>query len=127
MNVLTRISNAVKVLFGKPMTLTAYDRKDVHYVRVKDIINIVSEIKGVPVIDIISNRRQHKITGARHLAMAAALRFTRANYSDIGRVFNKDHSTVYNAEAKYQRADMYMMSDLNTVKKRLDEIAQYAA
>ena len=127
MNVLTRISNAVKVLFGKPMTLTAYDRKDVHYVRVKDIINIVSEIKGVPVIDIISNRRQRKITGARHLAMVAALRFTRANYSDIGRVFGRDHSTVYNAENKYKRADMYMLSDLNTVKKRLDEIAQRAA
>lgn len=127
MTVLTRISNAIKVLFGKPLTLTAYDRKDVHYVRVKDIINIVSEIKGVPVIDIISNRRQHKITGARHLAMVAALRFTRANYSDIGRVFGKDHSTVYNAENKYKRADMYMLSDLNTVKKRLDEIAQRAA
>lgn len=109
------------------MTLTAYDRKDVHYVRVKDIINIVSEIKGVPVIDIISNRRQHKITSARHLAMVAALRFTRANYSDIGRVFGRDHSTVYNAENKYKRADMYMLSELNTVKKRLDEIAQRAA
>lgn len=127
MTVFMRISNAIKVLFGKPMTLTAYDRADVNYVRVKDIINIVSEIKGVPVIDIVSNRRKHNITGARHLAMAAALRFTRANYSDIGRVFGKDHSTVYNAEQKYKRADMYMISDLNTVKKRLDEIASKAA
>jgi len=123
MTVLTRISSAIKVLFGKPLTLTAYDRRDAHYVRVKDIVNIVSEIKRVPVIDIVSRRRQKKVVTARHLAMVAALRYTRANYSDIGRVFGTDHTTVYYAEKKYKRADMYMLSDLNTVKKRLDEIA----
>lgn len=123
MTVLTRISSAIKVLFGQPLTLTAYDRRDAHYVRVKDIVNIVSEIKGVPVMDIVSRRRQKKVVTARHLAMVAALRYTRANYSDIGRVFGKDHSTVYHAEQKYKHADNSMMSDLNTVKKRLDEIA----
>ena len=123
MNALTRISSAIKVLFGQPLTLTAYDRRDAHYVRVKDIVNIVSEIKGVPVMDIVSRRRQKKVVTARHLAMVAALRYTRANYSDIGRVFGKDHSTVYHAEQKYKHADNSMMSDLNTVKKRLDEIA----
>lgn len=123
MTVLTRISSAIKVLFGQPLTLTAYDRRDAHYVRVKDIVNIVSEIKGVPVMDIVSRRRQKKVVTARHLAMVAALRYTRANYSDIGRVFGKDHSTVYHAEQKYKHADNSMMSDLKTVKKRLDEIA----
>ena len=123
MNVFRRIYTAIQVLFGKPLTLTAYDRRDLNYVRVKDIINIVSEVKGVAVIDILSRRRQHNVTGARHLAMVAALRYTRANYSDIGRVFGTDHTTVYYAEKKYKRADMYMLSDLNTVKKRLDEIA----
>lgn len=123
MSVLTRISNAIKALLGTPLASTPYERKDEHYVRIKDIINIVSDVKGVAVIDIVSRRRQHKVTGARHLAMVAALRYTRANYSDIGRAFGRDHSTVYNAEQKYKRADQRMMSDLNTVKQRLDELA----
>ena len=123
MNVFRRIYTAIQVLFGKPLTLTAYDRRDSHYVKIKDIVNIVSEIKRVPVIDIVSRRRHKSVVTARHLAMVAALRYTRANYSDIGRVFGTDHTTVYYAEKKYKRADMYMLSDLNTVKKRLDEIA----
>lgn len=123
MTVLRRIYTAIQVLFGQPLTLTAYDRRDINYIRIKDIINIVSEEKNIPVIDILSRRRQHKVTGARHLAMVAALRYTRANYSDIGRVFGKDHTTVYHAEQKYKRANSSMMSDLKRIKKRLDEIA----
>lgn len=123
MTVFKRIYYAMQVLFGKPLILTPYDRRDEHYVRIRDIINIVSNVKGVPVIDIVSRRRHRKIIVARHLAMVAALRYTRANYSDIGRVFGRDHTTVYHAERKYKDADINMMSDLDTVKKQLDEIA----
>ena len=63
-------------------------------VRVRDIIQAASAASGVSVIDIVSRRRHGKLVYVRQLIMALARELTIASVCDIGRLMNRDHSTV---------------------------------
>ena len=62
-----------------------------------EIENIIREVASETGISdkMIKGRNQSKsVVQARHLAMALAVKTTGQSYTNIGKVFNKDHSTV---------------------------------
>lgn len=99
MNVLDRIGLALKVLRHGRSALMTYEG-EAETLAVKRIVAAASEVYGVSVLEILSKRRNKQFTEARHAAMLTALRHTRWGYSDIGRFFNRDHTSVLHAERK---------------------------
>lgn len=82
---------------AKPLTFIPLDEaKPFHSVR--EIQLAVSEISGVRLIDMLSQRRAVEVVRPRQLAMALAKRLTLKSLPEIGRRFaGKDHTTVLHA------------------------------
>lgn len=82
------------------------------------VIKKVSEATGVPVDDITGPRRHKHILRARNFAILTCRDYVGASLPAIGRVFNRDHTTVINA---IRRMDEVMtlddIEDLETVAK----------
>lgn len=104
MNVFKRISLATRIIFQGQSALKTFDpnaiNHDVEELRVKDIVDATASVYGVRAIDILGRRRKKEFSEARHAAMLVALKCTRWGYADIGRFFNRDHTTVMYAEKK---------------------------
>lgn len=67
-------------------------------ISVDRILEVVSEVTGIPVIDILSERRGERVVLARHIAMYLARHLTKYAYPKLGKLFGgKDHATVLNA------------------------------
>lgn len=60
----------------------------------KRILEIVAETSGFPVEEITGKRRTAALVKARHQAMRQIRAETNLSTSEIGRLFNRDHSTV---------------------------------
>lgn len=58
------------------------------------IIEVVAEHFNVSINDILSEKRDKSIALPRQIAMYLSKQYTSYNISEIGKVFNKDHSTV---------------------------------
>lgn len=68
------------------------------------IREVCSRKYGIPVADIISDRRDAKTTFARHVALYFAKKLTTWSYPEIGRRFGgRDHTTIIHAMRKIQR------------------------
>ena len=65
-----------------------------------DIVDAVCIMFGFLPSQIKSKRRQRDLVRARHFCMYACVKLTSRNYSEIGRYFDRDHSTVMYAEQK---------------------------
>lgn len=61
------------------------------------VIDAVSKSTGVTVAEIIGPRRDRHIVRARFAAMAIARDYLGLSYPQIGREFNRDHTSVINA------------------------------
>ena len=62
-----------------------------------DIKREVCQEFGVTKAELTGNSRVARIAHARSIAIGLAREFTRASLPVIGRSFNRDHSTIYNA------------------------------
>ncbi len=63
--------------------------------QVRQIVKIVSEYSGISVDDILSDRHNHPIVKARHVACYLARHFTLLSTTQIGRYLGgRDHSTI---------------------------------
>ena len=71
------------------------------------IISIVSAKYGVSAADILGQKRNKDIMLARHVCIYIIRSQTDMSYPSIGRLFNRDHSTI--------------MSSINTIEKRIQE------
>lgn len=60
----------------------------------------VSEAFGIPVEDILGPSREQRLVLARNAAYLIARRMTGMSYPQVGRVFNRDHSTIIAGVAK---------------------------
>ena len=58
------------------------------------IIDVVAEHFDIPTSDILSDKRDGRIALPRQIAMYLSKRYTMRNLVEIGKVFNRDHSTV---------------------------------
>ena len=61
---------------------------------VADIIEIASQESGIAVASIKSNSRHKSVIRPRHAAMYIARNLLGMPYQQLGRIFNRDHSSV---------------------------------
>ena len=61
---------------------------------VRSIQDAVCENYGISRKDMLSCRRSRHLADARHVAFYLARELTARSYSEVGRMFNRDHSTV---------------------------------
>lgn len=79
--------------------------------RMADILRAVAELGDVSVAQLASPQRARGLTEVRHIAVWCLWRITRRSATEIGRVLQRDHSTVLHAlrrapELMAQRADL---------------------
>lgn len=87
--------------------------------RVREILQVVCEARGVTLEQLIGRRRQQPITKARHLAMYL-LRTYGLSYPTIGSIFKRDHASVMHGVARIEtsRADAELRSELAELSGR---------
>jgi len=73
--------------------LAAYER----LVTIDNIMRIVSNYYNIRVADLSSKRRSRSLARPRQVAMALAKELTEHSLPEIGRAFDKDHTTVLHA------------------------------
>ena len=73
--------------------LAAYER----LVTIENIMRIVSSYYNIRVTDLSSKRRSRSLARPRQIAMALAKELTEHSLPEIGRAFDKDHTTVLHA------------------------------
>ena len=80
----------------------------------------VAETFGLTVSDLIARNNSRDIAHPRQIAMYLCKKLTKSTLSEIGRAFNKHHTTVMHGIAKIQR-NMTIDPELNT---QLDSLIQ---
>ncbi len=78
--------------------LTELERDCVRVVRMSDVEKVVCRFFGVEADELKSARRHRVVSQPRMLAMFLARKLIGASYSEIGRHFRRNHTTVLNAE-----------------------------
>ncbi len=66
---------------------------------VRRVLQAASDVIGIPVKHLTGTSRTRPVTRARQIAMAVAAERTAASSTVIGRVFERDHTTVTHAVA----------------------------
>lgn len=100
---------------------------------VATIVECVSEVTGVPVADILSDRRAEELIRARHVAMWLARNRTGYSLPRIGRAIGgRDHTTVLNAVARVDQAladpgDRQTRATVRAAEAALDIVAAVLA
>ena len=77
------------------------------------VVTYVSQKYGVPFEDIVGKRKTDAIASTRQAAIYLLRELTDMSYAQVGKVFNRDHSTV--------------VSSVNKVKERMKEDAAFEA
>ena len=62
--------------------------------RIKPVIRAVAKYYGVALVDLLSCRRSRSVARPRHVAMYLAKELTRHSLPAIGRMLDRDHSTI---------------------------------
>ncbi|MBQ7500009.1 MAG: chromosomal replication initiator protein DnaA [Clostridia bacterium] len=96
---------AQHMLTGKPFTIeTAMDcisdmisGDPIPKVTPEKILEAVAEKYGVTVQDIKSRKRTQKIASARHIAVYIIRKLTNLEFTKIGEILGRDHSTILNS------------------------------
>jgi len=77
------------------LQMSALSWPTMQYHPVKPIVAAVAKYYDVSVSDILSKSRYPELTRARHIAMYLARKLTLKSTPDIGRILNRDHSSVW--------------------------------
>lgn len=91
---------------------------DMHPLRVADILSLVSHLSGLPVTEILSDRRCTSTVKARHIVAWLARRFTHRSLKEIGRQLGKrDHTTLMHGLSRvdYAVSDIQLAAEPNTL------------
>lgn len=94
---------------------------------VKPIAITVAEYYGIRLGELVSGRRCRPLVRARHVGMYLAKEITDRSFPRIGRIFNKDHTSVIHAVQKIGReikTDPQLQRDVAEIRAM---IAQKAA
>jgi len=71
--------------------------------KISAVAKVVSEVLGIPMVDLYSHRRPKNVCYARQIAWYVARFSLLKTYPVIARSFNRDHTTVLHAVQKVQR------------------------
>lgn len=100
--------------------LREVDRK----VRLDDIIKCVSKHYNLKSADLIGARRTREIARPRQVAIYLAKNLTTRSLPDIGRAFNRDHTTVIHSVRRVEELilqDTEIAGDIEILQRRLVE------
>lgn len=78
------------------------ERESIKYPAIRDIQNAVCEVFSIQRTAMISSRRMKIIAEPRQIAMALCKRLTIKSLPEIGRQFNRDHTTILHSVRKYE-------------------------
>lgn len=82
------------------------------------IVNSAAEKYGIPADEILGKKRTKEIAWARHMSVYAMRKLTDMSLNDIGKFFNRDHTTVMTSIEKIEKD-----SDSNpAVAKEIQEL-----
>lgn len=70
----------------------------------EEIIDLVANAHDIPTENLRGRSRRADIVRARHAAMYAVRQHTDLSYPAIGRLFNRDHTTVIHAVTRIEGA-----------------------
>jgi len=90
--------------------------------KVHQIQEAVAEHFGISRIDILSSRRTRNVVRPRQIAMYLVKELTPHSFPEIGRRFNRDHSTVLHAVRKIEALlpfDPALRADVEAIKEAL--------
>lgn len=83
------------------------------------VIHEVARFAGMTPQDITGPSRKRKFAYARQMAMLICYDYTKASYPEIGRAFNRDHSTVhYGVDAARYRCKPADWNDIKAIVER---------
>lgn len=83
------------------------------------VIAEVARVAGVPAERITGPCRQRRFVRARQMAMLICRDYCAASYPEIGRVFNRDHTTViYSIETATARCVDADWDDMEAIARR---------
>ena len=108
--------------------MSRFTCKDRQSLSMSDVMDIAAKELNVTVKDILSSRKKKPVSMARSLAMTVIREVFEGKYSlnDIGRAFNKDHSSVHEAVIRTKKriiSDTFMHEKyrniMQVVKKQL--------
>jgi len=90
--------------------------------RIKPVISAVAKYYGVSLCDLVAFRRPRNVVRARQVAMYLAKALTKHSLSAIGRVFERDHTTVLHAVRQIEllrRQDAQLDFEIRDLTERL--------
>lgn len=95
--------SAPRVLFRAPIepARPAAARRDAGKGQCRRIIEEVADKYDVPAKDILSDRRAHVLIPPRHEAMFRCVAETLLSLPAIGRIFNRDHTSIGHAVMRH--------------------------
>lgn len=91
---------------------------------VERIISTVSKNYGVAVEDIKSKKKTDNIANARHIAIYLIRNITDLSLKEIGKIFDRDHSTVLSSLNKVELNIKTMKNTASEIKKLKKEISE---
>ena len=84
-----------------------------------DIINKVSKFLKISIDDIMSAKRNKEVVFARMIAIYLCKDMTDLSFPAIGKLFNKDHSSIFYANSKIAS---YVEENSNNVREIISSI-----
>lgn len=96
-------------------------------IRIDDIVSVVSEYYGVSQPDILSSRGSRSFIRPRQVAMYLSRALTRHSLPEIGRAFDRDHTTVLYAVRKAEammQSDSEWKTEVGLLSKKCTECVQ---
>jgi len=88
----------------------------------KEITEYVAKHYNIPLLDLLSKKRQKSITITRQISMYIIRNITEQSTSEIGKYFNRDHSTVIHGIDKIEKlisVDESLGQDIDKLIKNL--------
>lgn len=92
------------LLYDRYPSVVAFDRTAEYLPPIRHIQKEVCLEYGVTLLDMISRRKTRRVVEARQYAMWRARHETLSSYPEIGRAFDRDHTTVMRAVRKLDNA-----------------------
>lgn len=92
----------------------------------EDIINVTSDFYKISVDDILSSKRNKEIVNARMIAIYLCRELTNLSLPAIGKLFNKDHSSIFYSNSKISTMILEntnnILNDIENIKEKLKKI-----
>ncbi len=85
------------------LQMSALPWPTMQYHPVKPVVAAVAKYYDVSISDILSKSRYPELIRARHIAMYLARKLTLKSTPDIGRILNRDHSSVWHGIRQVER------------------------